>query len=129
MTGSSYLVIAKISWLEKRSADERCAIFMLSLRNPLLFACSLVLFAAFSPAAPPFIAPSDDLVSDYPPGLAIPNAQDAPTGKQFCPIYEAWAHRSIVDEYDRSHPGDANVSAFLNEAVLYLVAWNGDFRS
>lgn len=82
-----------------------------------------------TPAGPLLIGPSVEPAGDYPSGVPIPTAQDAPSDKQFCAIYKAWANRVIVGEYRRSHSGDRNVPAFLSEAFLYLLGTNDRTRN
>jgi hypothetical protein len=58
--------------------------------------------------------------SNYPAGSPIPSGPDAPSAKDLHVIYEAWANRVIVDEFRRSNPDSANISAFLTDATHYL---------
>ncbi len=93
----------------------------------LLFACSVLLFRTVVPtaaAAELAITPSTKPSRDYPSGLPIPSGQDAPSGKHFSVIYEAWMNRVIVGEYRRLHPEDRKTPVFLSQAANYL--WRVD---
>jgi hypothetical protein len=105
-----------------------CPLFTTFPRILLLLAFLFVAFETVTQASQLVVAPSVEPVSDYSSGSPIPEAQDAPSAKQFSVIYAAWANRVIVGEYRRSHPEDTIVPAFLSEVGGYLWLTNEQTR-
>jgi hypothetical protein len=87
------------------------------------FKISLLLafsFALNAGALAQVLAPDEPPTVDYPAGAQIPNAPNAPTGKNIALVAKAWSKRMIVDAYQRIHPGETADLAFVRDAAAYL---------
>jgi hypothetical protein len=96
-------------------------IFMFPLMKTLKISPLLAFFFALHAGAlAQVLAPDEPPAVDYPAGAQIPNAPNAPTGKNFAPVARAWSKRVIVDAYQRIHPGETTNLPFVRDAAAYL---------
>lgn len=103
---------------------------MFPLMKPLGISLLLVFFfVVHASALAQVLAPDQPPAVDYPAGAPIPNARNAPTGKNFGPLFAAWSKRVIVDTYQRFHPGETALAGFVRDAAVCLQNGNEERRA
>jgi hypothetical protein len=102
---------------------------MTPFRIFFFLASSLVLFEACPGARAASFQASAGPVEDYPAGLPFPAVANTPVGIDFGLVFAAWSKGVMVDTYQRLHPGDASVLAFVRDGALYLQGGNESVRA